>query len=222
MTPRTKEQNEEIRKRRIYQIRHTAAEVYLEKGMRMEMGDVAKKAGLGRGTIYHYYNNKLTLLEELLDDAYTEACSITQTAFPPAEDPLICLERYAKRLLTAWLEKPFIFVLYQHFFQPVEPLPLRNREQLLHNVHHHLYSPVVRTIETGIRTGRLASADAERSARIFFGSLVGTASCYLLKNSMLEAPSDSRWMDDLVCLLHKGLRTKSEEKGVACGDYFEK
>lgn len=50
MTPRTKEQNEEIRLRRLVQIRKAAADVFLYKGPLLEIRDVAAQAGLGYGT----------------------------------------------------------------------------------------------------------------------------------------------------------------------------
>ncbi|WP_315792662.1 helix-turn-helix domain-containing protein [Paenibacillus sp. BIC5C1] len=69
MTPRTKEQNEEIRLRRLAQIREAAADVFLNKGPLLEIRDVAVQAGLGYGTVYHYYSNKGDLLHDLLWDA---------------------------------------------------------------------------------------------------------------------------------------------------------
>ncbi|RRJ67836.1 TetR/AcrR family transcriptional regulator [Paenibacillus oralis] len=66
MTPRTKEQNEEIRLRRLVQIRKAAADVFLDKGMALEIRDVAAQAGLGYGTVYHYYSNKGDLLHDVL------------------------------------------------------------------------------------------------------------------------------------------------------------
>lgn len=69
MTPRTKEQNEEIRLRRLAQIRKAAADVFLDKGPLLEIRDVAAQAGLGYGTVYHYYSNKGDLLHDLLWDA---------------------------------------------------------------------------------------------------------------------------------------------------------
>ncbi|SDK94249.1 TetR/AcrR family transcriptional regulator [Paenibacillus jilunlii] len=69
MTPRTKEQNEEIRLRRLAQIRKAAADVFLNKGPLLEIRDVAVQAGLGYGTVYHYYSNKSDLLHDLLWDA---------------------------------------------------------------------------------------------------------------------------------------------------------
>ncbi|WP_141502950.1 TetR/AcrR family transcriptional regulator [Paenibacillus luteus] len=73
MTPRTKEQNEEIRLRRLAQIRKAAADVFLNKGPLLEIRDVAVQAGLGYGTVYHYYSNKGDLLHDLLWDALVRA-----------------------------------------------------------------------------------------------------------------------------------------------------
>ncbi|SEN80316.1 TetR/AcrR family transcriptional regulator [Paenibacillus sp. OK076] len=73
MTPRTKEQNEEIRLRRLAQIRKAAADVFLNKGPLLEIRDVAAQAGLGYGTVYHYYSNKGDLLNDLLWDALERA-----------------------------------------------------------------------------------------------------------------------------------------------------
>ncbi|MBE0339204.1 TetR/AcrR family transcriptional regulator [Paenibacillus sp. 23TSA30-6] len=73
MSPRTKEQNEEIRLRRLAQIRKAAADVFLNKGPLLEIRDVAVQAGLGYGTVYHYYSNKGDLLHDLLWDALERA-----------------------------------------------------------------------------------------------------------------------------------------------------
>lgn len=76
MTPRTKEQNEQIRLRRMKQILKAAADVYLDKSMLMEIRDVAAAAGLGYGTVYHYYNNKSDLLYDLLFQGLERAADI--------------------------------------------------------------------------------------------------------------------------------------------------
>ncbi|PPQ48528.1 TetR family transcriptional regulator [Paenibacillus peoriae] len=73
MSPRTKEQNEEIRLRRLAQIRKAAADVFLNKGPLLEIRDVAVQARLGYGTVYHYYSNKGNLLHDLLWDALERA-----------------------------------------------------------------------------------------------------------------------------------------------------
>jgi AcrR family transcriptional regulator len=85
MTPRTKEQNEEIRLRRLAQIRKAAADVFLNKGPLLEIRDVAAQAGLGYGTVYHYYSNKGDLLHDVLWDALVRAGGSLEA---PLEAPL--------------------------------------------------------------------------------------------------------------------------------------
>ncbi|MFE0555368.1 TetR/AcrR family transcriptional regulator [Paenibacillus sp. NPDC058910] len=85
MTPRTKEQNEEIRLRRLTQIRKAAADVFLNKGPLLEIRDVATQAELGYGTVYHYYSNKGDLLHDLLWDALERAGGWLEA---PPEAPL--------------------------------------------------------------------------------------------------------------------------------------
>ncbi|AIQ16349.1 TetR family transcriptional regulator [Paenibacillus sp. FSL H7-0357] len=89
MTPRTKEQNEEIRLRRLAQIRKAAADVFLNKGPLLEIRDVAAQAGLGYGTVYHYYSNKGDLLYDLLWDAVERAGGWLEAPLEfPLEAPL--------------------------------------------------------------------------------------------------------------------------------------
>lgn len=76
MTPRTKEQNEEIRLRRIHEILRAAAEAYLNKGVLLEIRDVAAEAGLGYGTVYHYYSNKNDLVADMLQQGLERAAAL--------------------------------------------------------------------------------------------------------------------------------------------------
>ncbi|MBU5672906.1 TetR/AcrR family transcriptional regulator [Paenibacillus brevis] len=84
MTPRTKEQNEEIRLRRIREILRAAAEVYLDKGIVLEIRDVAAAAGLGYGTVYHYYNNKNDLVSDMLYQGLERAEALWAGELSPA------------------------------------------------------------------------------------------------------------------------------------------
>jgi AcrR family transcriptional regulator len=89
MTPRTKEQNEDIRLRRLAQIRKAAADVFLNKGPLLEIRDVAAQAGLGYGTVYHYYSNKGDLLHDLLWDALERAGGWLKAPLMAPLEPLL-------------------------------------------------------------------------------------------------------------------------------------
>jgi AcrR family transcriptional regulator len=206
LTPRTKEQNEEIRRKRIFQIRKVAAEVYLEKGLHMEIGDIARKAGMGRGTVYHYYNNKFTLLEELLQDAFSEAQRITNETLTQQGCPVTRLEKYAHNQLEKWIEQPFTFVLYKNFIHDAEPIPIRNYPELQESFYTHLYKPVVETIQEGISSEKLISAETETISDLFFGTLIGTTSIQMSKSLALQDFSDRKWVDSVLSILLKGLK----------------
>jgi AcrR family transcriptional regulator len=206
MTPRTKEQNDVIRRQRIYQIRNIAAEVFLEKGLNLEIGDIAKKASLGRGTIYHYYNNKITLLEDLLSEAFKEAKKNTIETINTNEDPIIKLEQYARRQLKTWLEQPFVFILFKNYLLQSDAIPVKNSDERLKNFQAQLYHPVVKTIEEGIHSGQLVSVDSDTIVRLFFGALVGTVHSYIKQNAGLDITVKTQWIDDVITILFKGLK----------------
>ena len=63
MAPKTVDKDEKR-----LQIAHAAVEVFASKGFdRAKMDDVAREAGVGKGTLYEYYSDKEALLEESFD-----------------------------------------------------------------------------------------------------------------------------------------------------------
>ncbi|WP_377917132.1 TetR/AcrR family transcriptional regulator [Bacillus songklensis] len=205
MTPRTKEQNEAIRRRRILQIKETAANVYLEKGLQMEMGDIAKAAELGRGTIYHYYNNKLSLLEELLDDAFDEAEKITSAAITEDTSPIVRLEQYAVHFMERCLEKPFIYILYKNFLYGTETIPVRNIDKLRGEFQTNLYSPIIKVMKEGVACKEIMGIDADTACNFFFGSLIGTIASQVKNRKMIQTLQPN-WAKEIVTMLIKGIK----------------
>ncbi|MFB9326706.1 TetR/AcrR family transcriptional regulator [Paenibacillus aurantiacus] len=205
MCPRTKEQNEAIRQQRLIQIRHTAAELLLEKGMRMEMGDIAEKAGLGRGTVYHYYNSKVELLEELFAEALQAGADIVAATMRPGLRPAERLASYAQASLTDWAREPIHFILYLYAFHYAEPLPTQDPQRLLRDFRENLLQPVLHMIEEGIRLGELTHASAQTLFQTFIGALVGAANAYIRSDITPEAGSEA-WAADVVSVLMNGMR----------------
>jgi AcrR family transcriptional regulator len=63
MTPRTKEQNEEIRRQTRQQILDAAFELFANEGFtKTSIAAVAKKAEVSKGLIYHYFDSKQDIL----------------------------------------------------------------------------------------------------------------------------------------------------------------
>lgn len=93
MSPRTAQQNKEIRQQTREQIIDAAFELFANEGYsKTSISAVAKKAGISKGLIYHYFNSKQSILEAIFDqlvalgdqmmnfpDGYSPAKKIKQT-----------------------------------------------------------------------------------------------------------------------------------------------
>ncbi len=67
MTPKTKEQFEEIRKEKRELIKETALHIFAEKGYRATtISEIAKAANISKGLLYNYYESKESVLTDIL------------------------------------------------------------------------------------------------------------------------------------------------------------
>ncbi len=65
--PRTKQQVEAIRQQRVMQIFDAALDVFAHKGFHSAtIADIAQKAGIAKGLLYHYYSSKEELLSHIV------------------------------------------------------------------------------------------------------------------------------------------------------------
>jgi AcrR family transcriptional regulator len=180
MSPRTKEQNEQIREQRKQQIAEAAAVVYLNKGMQMEVRDVALQAGFGYGTVYHYYKNKLELLDELLWSALNNAKKVRDEALLslPRTDHgsgLLRLRRYSQALLREWLVSPSLFILYKLAADNFHGIGDNRYDALADQFQSELYRPVVLELQ-----GAFGEKAAEKWANMLIGAWVGCAGVHIL------------------------------------------
>lgn len=68
MSPRTAQQNEEIRQQTRKQIIDSAFELFANEGYsKTSIAAVAQKAGISKGLIYHYFESKEAILEAIFD-----------------------------------------------------------------------------------------------------------------------------------------------------------
>jgi len=88
MSPRTAEQNEEIRQQTQKQIVDAAFELFANEGYsKTSIAAVAKKAGISKGLIYHYFESKEAILEAIFDQLVEIGEHVTDFPedFGPAE-----------------------------------------------------------------------------------------------------------------------------------------
>ncbi|MEI7026234.1 TetR/AcrR family transcriptional regulator [Paenibacillus sp. y28] len=174
MSPRTKEQNEEIRLQRVREIMKAAVDVYLEQGITMEMRDIAAKAGLGYGTVYHYYKNKLMLLEDLLWLAFEEARLLTNKAIAADGDSRQRLRRYTSMLLGHWFYDRSTYILYKMIWENFHQVPGGRFQMLYDRFQTDLHEPLVRVVQEA-----LGGMEPESKANLLLGSMIGCAGLWI-------------------------------------------
>lgn len=168
MSPRSKEQNDAIREMRMNQIMQAAAEVYLEKGIQLEIRDVAIKAELGYGTVYHYYKNKHMLLEDLLWDALNRTQSAILPALTGEGGSLLKAESFSRLLLRKFIQDPSVFILLKTVTDNFHHFPGNRFIKLFADFQERIYLPFVEMIRE-----EMGSKSPEKTANMIFGSLVG-------------------------------------------------
>ncbi len=89
MSPRTKEQVEEIRNRSMVQIQNAALDLFAHQGFhKTSISQIAKKAKVSKGLIYNYYESKDHLLEALIRDVVEMGDEMIESAIREDLDPM--------------------------------------------------------------------------------------------------------------------------------------
>lgn len=198
MSPRTKEQNDAIREMRMNQIMQAAAEVYLEKGIQLEIRDVAVKAELGYGTVYHYYKNKHMLLEDLLWDALNRTESAVMPALTGFGGGLLKAESFSGLLLRECIQDPSVFILLKTVADNFHHFPGNRFSKLFADFQERIYLPFVEMIREGF-----GSKSPEKTANLIFGSLVGCAALNIHHNIQNEMD-----VEGFVDMIFSGIQLK--------------
>lgn len=198
MSPRTKEQNEAIREMRMNQIMQAAAEVYLEKGIQLEIRDVAAKAELGYGTVYHYYKNKHMLLEDLLWDALNRTESAVLPALTENGGSLHKAETFSRLLLRKCIQDPSVFILLKSVVDNFHHFPGNRFVKLFAEFQERIYLPFVGMIREGI-----SSKSPDKTANLIFGSLIGYTALNIHHDMRNEMD-----VDGIVDMIFSGIKSK--------------
>lgn len=198
MSPRTKEQNEAIREMRMNQIMQAAAEVYLEKGIQLEIRDVAVRAELGYGTVYHYYKNKHMLLEDLLWDALHRTESAVLPALTGNSDGLLQAKSFSTLLLRKCIEDPSVFILLKSVADNFHHFPGNRFIKLFDHFQERIYVPFVELIRGGI-----GSKSPEKTTNLIFGTLIGCSALNIHHDMRDEVD-----VEGIVDIIFAGIQSK--------------
>ena len=114
MSPRTKDQFEEIRKKSRENIEKIALELFATNGYHAtSISQIAKKAGISKGLLYNYYENKEQLLNAVVMKVFDEIMRIIQmsenlSAEKQIEQIIVQTINHLKENITFWLLYHFL------------------------------------------------------------------------------------------------------------------
>lgn len=105
MSPKTPNQNKEIREQSRKQIQQAAFELFAKKGFaNTSISAIAKKANVSKGLIYHYFDSKETILEAIFQ--YWVEVTEKSLDFPNDLSAAQKMEYLINELFTSLREEP--------------------------------------------------------------------------------------------------------------------
>jgi AcrR family transcriptional regulator len=158
-----------------------AADVFARKGYAAaRIIEVARAAGVGKGTIYEYFPSKEALFfavfEAMMQTAGEEIAALAQELEGSFDERMRYL---SDRMIQTWLDQLDVYALVMEFWSATASSPGRDRfKAVFQEGYRHLRSVVGGLIRDAQRTGAVAPAcDARQVA----AGLVGTWDALLLQ-----------------------------------------
>ncbi|MDR6225620.1 TetR/AcrR family transcriptional regulator [Desmospora profundinema] len=189
--PRTREQNRRIREKRMDQILQAALQVYREKGYHgTEMGEIARRAELGRGLVYYYFKDK--------EDVFVTLITQTLNGWKEVMDGIMQSEQtVADKLSTALIrmcelasENPEITHFHQTIIRDTHVLFPDRYKEIDGYYEDAIWLPLRHLFKKGASSGelRVSPPVAERFyASILFGAVQG--------EKKIDRASIQEWVD---------------------------
>jgi TetR/AcrR family transcriptional regulator, repressor for uid operon len=174
MTPRPS--RPDLRQRRAAEIVQAAAEVFAEKGYRRaRMIDVARRAGIGKGTVYEYFRDKRELFLAVFDWYVEGILASGLAAAEPSVDPPGALRRLVAGMLTATAEVLYLYPLTLEFWAAAAGSEFGERmNQEFRDLYRRYGEAVAAILREGMAAGHFArQIDPEGTARVLVGALDG-------------------------------------------------
>jgi AcrR family transcriptional regulator len=177
------EQSEGVQISRREEILRTAAEVFASEGLvRATVRDIANKAGILSGSLYHHFDSKESMIDELLSRFWKESIAAYERAVVEGSDPRDRLRRLLDEVLRAIESRaPEFLVLHNdwHYLAQFE------RFSYLGESADRTEEIWVRVLDDGIRSGVFRSdLDPQIMYRTIMGAALWVVQWYNPKGSL--------------------------------------
>ncbi|BBO74789.1 AcrR family transcriptional regulator [Desulfosarcina widdelii] len=203
-----KERREREKEARKGQILTAARNLLFKKGIQAtSINQIARKAELGVGTIYFYYQSKeeifYWLQEEGLDILFKTIDAIGGEDFPPDEK----LRRTGSAYLEFSNEHKDYFDIINYFLATPTVILGAEMKQRIDRKGSRILELIEQFVHAGIKDGRFRSVDSKKWAVMFWGALHGLTQFKKLEDTVLEGEEHHRIFHYAVEQLIEGLKT---------------
>lgn len=181
MSPRSKQQNEQIKEDRRTQILNAALAVFSRRGLAAtKIADIAAQAGLSHGLVYHYFASKEDIFVELIRIADTSSSSAMlqaeQLPLPPREKLRTIIQFVLQSLLGQYESAYMFYLMAQAMMSDTTP-PAAKEILSKFNIP---YEVITRIIAQGQADGTIAPGDPAQLTTFFWAMIQGFATYQLV------------------------------------------
>jgi AcrR family transcriptional regulator len=163
-----KTKEELVQEYRIRSIQDAAARVIASKGLNgATMQAIADAAGISKGTIYLYFQNRKELVESTADQAFSQLLAMVREIL---QGPGTARERLARMVSTeiSYLEeRRDFFQLYRSIRYPLDPIEESRHDRSRISQHRSHLEQLTRFFEQAMDNGEVRRMDASRLALFF-------------------------------------------------------
>ncbi len=184
---------EEQKEKRRNEILEAGLDLFIRKGYTAtKIKDIAEQVGMSVGLLFHYFESKEKLYEELIKIGISGPMSVMKLT---DMEPLVFFKVVADQILESVIEQPFVakmFVLMsQAYYNDAAPQSIKD---LL--VSFDIYQPTMLLIEKGQADHTIREGDAYALAIAYWCAIQGIAE-QLALNPAAHCPK-SEWIVDML------------------------
>ncbi len=176
MSPRNEEQNEMIKDERREQILSAALKVFAAKGFAAtKISDIAERAALSHGLVYHYFKSKeeifYTLLKRAMDTSSQSLIMVDSAPLSPVEK-VRQTAHYILEGMESYQDSAYYFLIVTHAAVMEDTNEEHKKLMSVSNVAIEIMAKI---IAAGQEAGEIADGDPMGMSAAFFAAIQGLA-----------------------------------------------
>jgi len=174
--PRVKEQFDAMRSATKEKILAAGLQLFSHKGLAAtSIQEIASRAGISVGLMYHYYRSKEELFSELVETAISLAAESTKTRFESDQSPAEKIKGFSNEVIediagSDWMSQLYLLMIHYMLVvdSPEKASEIREKGFApLENLKH--------TIVEGQQRGEIRSGNPMEMATLYFAAIQGLA-----------------------------------------------